>query len=220
MRVWMFVYDIQIDDMAPRDDELRILREEFCKVGDVEEMMPTLDTEVTKVEFSREGRKEIVETGEGRYRITGEILDGYEFFGYCGYCKGKVHLVIDAGILIRVGVNYPIKHAKIGSRCVPLVLSDDDEPRTIVIRKSDYITIESVSIDAMWLEMWSGDISVKFRGRIVDRRMTEDGNMWILVEPLPMKKEYELCISPKPDARRQILRYDGKITITYPARKT
>jgi len=182
--------------------------------------MPTLDTEITKVEFSREGRKEIVETGEGRYRITGEILDGYDFFGYYGYCNGKVHLVIDAGFLIRVGVTYPIKHAKIGSRCVPLVLSEEDEPRTIVIRKGDYITIESARIEAMWLDMWTGDISVKFRGRIVDRRMNEGGSMGILVEPLPMKKEYELCISPKPDARRQILRYDGKITITYPARKT
>ena len=96
----MFVSETQIDDMAPRDDDLRILREEFCKVGDVEEMMPTLDTEITKVEFSREGRKEIVETGEGRYRITGEILDGYDFFGDYGYCNGKVHLVIDAGFLI------------------------------------------------------------------------------------------------------------------------
>ena len=220
MRVWMFTSTLQVEDNAPANhDEIGILYEEYCKVADIVYMMPTVSLNIEDVKISKNGSIELKEIGERMYEITGKVIDGYFHFGYCD--TNFIYLVIDVGFLLRVSIDMPNKHLKIktecGYRCVPLVLTEEDRPRTIRISKGDFITFKS-KIHAMWTDMWGGAVYVSFKGKIVDREIMKDHSMWLLVEVLPHEKEYELdsYYSKHPLSQRLS---DGDIVVEYPSSK-
>ena len=215
MQVWMFADNIQVEDNAPWDEELGTLYQEFAKVGEIVGPYPTVYVDVKDVSISKDGKINLEELEDKQYKITGEIVDGYLYFGYCDY--SIIYLVIDVGFLIRLSIDVPLKHLKIktdtGYRCVPLTLTEDDEPKSMQLSKGDFITFPA-KIWAMWTDMWTGAVDVSFRGKIVDREINEDHSMWLLMEPLPSKKEYKLDSRGKLDQRLA----DGDMLVEYPTR--
>ncbi len=212
MQVWMFASEVQVDDNAPRGEDLEILYRKFAMVGEIVDPYPTVDVDVKDVSISKEGRIGLEGIGDKQYRITGEILDGYLYTAYCG--RNIVYLVVDAGFLLRLAINVPLKYVRMKtgsvSRCVPLTLTEEDGPRSIRFSKGDLITFPA-EIWAMWTDMWGSAVEVSFRGKIVDREINEDHSMWLLLEPLPSKKEYWL------DTKHRRLS-EGDIVIEYPTR--
>ena len=215
----MFVSSIQTEDIAPRDENLNILYEEFCKVGDVINPQPTVTAKINTVKISKKAHPELTEIGDGKYRITGKIIGGFNHFGHR---IGDIYLVIDVGFLIRANVVYPIKHITIktenGKRYVPLVLTPEDEPETLSIGLGDYITFESVIIKAMWLDLWESTIYVDFKGTVVDRVINKDKSMWITVEPIKIEKKFQLCEYYSKLPLSKILSKDKRILIEYPSK--
>ncbi len=217
MRIWMFASNLQVEDNAPRkNDGVTILYEEYCKIGDIEYMIPTVSVNIEDVKISKNGSIGLKELEGKEYEITGKVIDGYFHFGYCD--TNFIYLVIDVGFLLRVSIDVPNKYLKIkteyGYRCVPLVITEEDRPRTIRISKGDFITLKS-KIEAMWTDMWCGAVYVSFKGKIVDREIMKDHSMWLLVEVLPHKKEYELDSYPSRHPLSQRLA-DGDIVVEYP----
>ncbi len=218
MRVWMFASTLQVEDNAPVDsDDLTILYKEYCKIGDIEYMIPSVSVNIEDVKISKSGNIGLKELEGKEYEITGKVIDGYFHFGYCD--TNSIYLVIDVGFLLRVSIDMPNKHLKIktdyGYRCVPLVITEEDNPRIIRISKGDFITLKS-KIEAMWTDMWCGAVDVSFKGKIVDREIMKDHSMWLLVEVLPHEKEYELDSYSSRNPLSQRLS-DGDIIVEYPS---
>ena len=217
MRVWIFTSTLQIEDNAPRaNDGVTILYEEYCKVGDIVYMIPSVSLKVEDVKISKDGNIGLKELEGKMYEITGKVIDGYFHFGYCD--TNSIYLVMDVGFLLRVSIDVPNKHLKIktecGHRCVPLTLTDKDNPKTIKISKGDLITFKS-KIEAMWTDMWCGAVDVSFKGKIVEREIMEDHSMWLLVEVLPHEKTYKLDLHFSNLPLSQKLS-DGDIVVEYP----
>ncbi len=220
MRVWMFTSTLQVEDNAPRDsDGLTILYEEYCKIGDIEYMIPTISVNIENVKISKNGSIGLKELERKAYEITGKVIDGYTYLSMRNY--DIIYLVLDVGFLIRAEIKLPKKYLKMKtkerSRYVPLTLKEEDKPKVLKISRGDIIAFKS-TIEAMWTDMWGGAVYVSFKGKIVDREIMKDHSMWLLVEVLPHEKEYKLdsYYSKHPLSQRLS---DGDIVIEYPSSK-
>ncbi len=219
MKMKMYVSAIQTEDITPRDENLNILYDEFCKVGDIISPQPTITAKINAVKISKKACPELTEIGDGKFRITGKIIGGFNHFGYQ---MGDIYLVIDVGFLIRADVIYPVKHITIKTesrkRYVPLVLTPEDEPETLSIGLGDYITFESAVIEAMWLDLWESAIYVDFKGVVVDCIINKDKSMWITVEPIKIEKKFQLSDYYSRLPLSLILSEDKRILIEYPSK--
>lgn len=220
MQVWMFASNLQVEDNAPRkNDGVTILYEKYCRVGNIEYMIPSVSIHANDVKISNSGSIGLRELEGKVYEITGVAVDGYTYLSMCNYVI--IYLVLDVGFLMRAEIRLPKKYlemkTRVGTRCVPLTLTEKDKPKVLKISKGDFVTFKS-KIEAMWTDMWAGEVYVSFKGKIVEREIMKDHSMWLLVEVLPHEKEYKLdsYYSKHPLSQRLS---DGDITIEYPSSK-
>lgn len=162
----VIVDDAQVGDIAPRDEKINILRDEFCKIG--ETISPNLSVDTTFDSFKKtdKNEKSIKLTNNIEYNINGEILAG--ILGSMG--SGNVYLIIDCGVLLRVSIKDPRKYEIIesGNGWRSYAPVKKNMMKKSVFRKHDFINING-KINAMWLDTWEGIVRTNSCCKIIDR---------------------------------------------------
>jgi len=167
----------QIGDMAPRDEKVNILRDEFCKIGVT--ISPDLSIKTTFDSLKKSDKNEkfikLINNNNMEYNINGEIL--------AGLVKGDVFLIIDCGILLRVSLKDPReyevveeggwwrKHAPIKKEIM----------NKFIFHKHEFINFNG-KINAMWLDTWEGIVRTNSHCNIIDRIDKNSGGLILTVE--------------------------------------
>jgi hypothetical protein len=204
MQVWIFANDVQVMDIAPRDENINILYEECCVIGEIIEPLPVAYVNMDDIIVSEYGNIDIVELENKTYKITEKIIDGYmDSITYKN--KRRIYLVIDAGFLIRLEISIPT-HYKDNNT------TDKEGVRKynrVIFSKGSFVSFIG-TIEAIWADICCGEIYVSFKGRVINRIINKDHSMWILVDPLKHRKEYKIYT-----LKKQTLS-NGDIVIEYP----
>ena len=167
MRLKIIVNELQIEDMAPTDEEFRILRDECCKIGETVSPALSVETSFNSLKIPDKKEKSVRLIKDTEYSITGEILAGV--LGDIN-SRGRVYLIIDCGILLRVSTNDPIEYEVIedDDGCKRRVPIKKDNMKKFVFRKHDFISFIG-KIKAMWLDTWESIVYTNSNCIIVDK---------------------------------------------------
>jgi hypothetical protein len=172
----IIVNNTQIGDMAPRDEKVNILRDEFCKIG--ETISPDLSIRTTFNSLKKSDKNEkYIKPINNRVEnnINGEIL--------AGLVKGDVFLIIDCGILLRVSLKDPREYKVIeeGDGWRKEAPIKKEIMNKFVFHKHEFINFNG-KIHAMWCDTWQGVVRTNSNCKIIDRIDNNNGGLILTVE--------------------------------------
>ncbi len=185
----MYADDIQVMDIAPRDENMNILYEKCCVIGEIIYPIPVAYVNIDDITISEYGNIEIIELDNKTYKITGKIIDGYmDAIVYKNTNTRRIYLVIDSGFLIRLEISIPAHDNKSKT-------TDKERVRKhnrVIFSKGNFVTFIG-KIEAIWADICCGEIYILFKGKVINRIINKDNTMWIQVDPLKHLKEYKIC---------------------------
>ena len=175
MKVKFLVDGFQVEDMAPCDKEKGRLTDSVLKVGDTISFGPSVILDnIAKISRSKTNEKKLELKENAKYEICGKICGGF----FCG----RIYLVIDCGIPIRVSINSPIEYNMkpiigimdevIGHSGTP-INKPKDQVKKFTFKEGDFVSFSS-EIKAMWVDTWEGIICTTLLGRISEREKKEN----------------------------------------------